>query len=57
MVGIIKISTKGVTLREEQSPCFRSSKGIALVATPVNAGSQLEMMASGRQTVAPSCLT
>jgi len=56
MDGSIKISTQGVTLREEQSPCFRSSKGIALVATPVNAGSQMRM-ASGRQTVAPSCLT
>ena len=57
MVGNIKISTHGVTLREEQSPCFRSKMGIALVATPVNAGSQLEVVASRRQTVAPSCLT
>ena len=54
MVGSLKISTQGVTLREEQSPCFRSSKGIALVATPVNAGMT---HASSRQTVAPSCLT
>ncbi len=57
MVGIIKISTQGVTLREEQSPCFRSSKGIALVATPVNAGRHRRGGASTRQTVAPSCLT
>jgi hypothetical protein len=56
MVGHGKISTQGVTLREEQSHCFRSSKGIALVATPVNAGSH-RSRASGRQTVAPSCLT
>ena len=53
MVGIGKISTIGVTLREEQSPCFRSKEGIALVATPVNAGT----IAGIRQTVAPSCLT
>jgi hypothetical protein len=57
MVGMVKISTQGVTLREEQSPCFRSSKGIALVATPVNAGSHRAGLARGRQTVAPSCLT
>ena len=56
MVGIIKISTDGVTLREEQSPYFRSSKGIALVATPVNAGSQSKR-GRRRQIVAPSCLT
>ena len=57
MVGILKISTIGVTLREEQSPCFRSSKGIALVASPVNAGSHRGSRRSWRQTVAPSCLT
>jgi hypothetical protein len=63
MVGMQLISIQGVTLREEQSPCFRPgirNKGfrIALAAIPANTGSQdVVIGGSTRQTVAPFFLT